>query len=105
MQDENGKLAFSAARKTEGAFSIYQKIPENSGKFGEKCLSVKDVFYLTHSSHSFPGSLHHPIYFAPKYKMAAQLLLLNEILDFSLKEESLVNSDEGGCNLFEARSS
>ena len=25
--------------------SIYQKIPENSGNFGEKCLSVKDVFH------------------------------------------------------------
>ena len=29
-------------------FSIYQKIPENSGNFGGKCLSVKDVFHLTH---------------------------------------------------------
>ena len=27
------------------AFSIYQKIPENSGNFGRKCLSVKDVFH------------------------------------------------------------
>ena len=34
------------------------------------------------------------MYFAPKYKMAAQLLLLNEMLDFSLEEERLVNSDD-----------
>ena len=33
------------------------------------------------------------MYFPPKYKMAAQLLLSNE-LDFSLEEESLVNSDD-----------
>lgn len=34
------------------------------------------------------------MYFLPKYKMAAQLLL-NEMLDFSLEEESsLVNSDD-----------
>ena len=36
-----------------------------------------------------PGSLHHP-----KYKMAAQLLLLNEMLYFSLEEECLFNSDD-----------
>ena len=74
------------------AFSIDQKIPENSGNFGEKCLSV-DVFHLTHSFHSIPGSLHLPLYFPLKYKMAAQLLLLNEMLDFSLEKESLVNSE------------
>ena len=76
------------------AFSIYQKIPESSGIFGGKCLSVKDVFHLTQSSHSFSDSLHPPMYFLPKYKMAAQLLLSNEKLDFSLEEESLVNSDD-----------
>ena len=41
-----------------------------------------------------PGSLHRPMYLSPKYKMAAQLLLLNEILDFSLEEECLFNSDD-----------
>ena len=41
-----------------------------------------------------PGSLHRSMYFPPKYKMAAQLLLLNEMLDFSLGEECLVNSDD-----------
>ena len=35
------------------------------------------------------------MYFPPKYKMAAQLFLSNEKLDFSLEEESLVNSDDG----------
>ena len=49
---------------------------------------------LAHSSHSFPGSLHRPMYFPPKYKMSAQLLLLNQTLDFSLEDESLVNSDD-----------
>ena len=34
------------------------------------------------------------MYFPPKYKMAAQLLLLNEMLAFSLEEERLVNSDD-----------
>ena len=43
-----------------------------------------------------PGYLHRPMYFPPKYKMAAQLLLLNEMLYFSLKEECLVNSDDDG---------
>ena len=38
-----------------------------------------------------PGSLHRPMYFRPKYKMAAQLLLLNEMLDFSLEEECHFN--------------
>ena len=66
---------------------------------------------LIHSSHSFSGSLHHLMYFPPKYKMAVQLSL-NEMLVFSLQEESLVNSDDddvpypgSGCNLHEARSS
>ena len=40
------------------------------------------------------GCLHRPMYFPPKYKMAAQLLLSNEMLDFSLEEECLVNSDD-----------
>ena len=34
------------------------------------------------------------MHFPPKYKMAAQLLLLNEMLDFSLEEECFVNSDD-----------
>ena len=34
------------------------------------------------------------MYFLQKYKMAAQLLLLNKMLDFSLEEESPVNSDD-----------
>ena len=76
------------------AFSIYQNIPENSGDFVGKCLSVKDMFSLTQSYYSFPDSLHRPIYFPPKYKMEAQLLLSNEKLDFCLEEESLVNSDD-----------
>ena len=41
-----------------------------------------------------PGSLHRLMYFPPKYKMVAQLLLLNETLDFSLEEECLINSDD-----------
>ena len=52
------------------------------------------------------------MYFPSKYKMAVQLLLLNEMLVFSLEEESVVNSDDddihypgGDCNLYEARSS
>ena len=62
--------------------------------FGGKCLSVKDVFHLTQSFHSFPDSLHRPMYFPRKYKITAQLLLSNEKLDFSLEEESLVTSDD-----------
>ena len=88
------KLLRSFGTSWQGAFSIYRKIPENSGNFSGKCLSVKDMLHLTHSSHSFPGSLHRPMYFPPKYKMAAQLLLLNEMLDFSLEDESLINSDD-----------
>ena len=40
----------------------------------------------------------HLMYFPPKYKMAVQLLLLNEMLVFSLEEESLVNSDDDDVN-------
>ena len=49
--------------------------------FGGKCLLVKDVFHLTQSSHSFPDSLHRPMYFPPKIKIAPQLLLSNEKLE------------------------
>ena len=63
---------------------------------------MKDVFHLTHSSHSFPGSLHRPMYFPLKYKMVAQLLLLNEMLDFSLEEENLVNSDDADIPILAA---
>ena len=41
-----------AQNQNDGAFSIYQKIPENSRNVVGKCLSAKDVFHLTHSSHS-----------------------------------------------------
>ena len=34
--------------------------------------------------------------------MAAQLLLLNEMVDFSLEEESLVNSDDDGIPILAA---
>ena len=74
-----------------GRFPFTKKIPVN---FGNEYLSMKDLFHLTQSSHSFPGSLHRPMYFPPKYKMAAQLLLLNEVLDFTLEEDSLDNSDD-----------
>ena len=42
------------------------------------------------------------MYFPPKYKMVAQLLLLNEMLDFSLEEESLVNSDDDNIPILAA---
>ena len=47
-------------------FSIYQKIPENSGNFSGKCLSVKNVFRLTHTFHSFSDSRLRPMSFPPK---------------------------------------
>ena len=40
--------------------------------------------------------------FPAKYKMVAQLLLLNEMLDFSLEEESLVNSDDDDITILAA---
>ena len=51
---------------------------------------------MTHSPHLFPGSLHRPMYFPPKYGKiwAVLLLLLSEMLDLSLEEESLDNSDD-----------
>ena len=45
------KLLSSFGTSWQGAFSIYRKIPENSGNFSGKCLLVKDVLHLTHSSH------------------------------------------------------
>ena len=89
-------------------------LPKDFGKFRKlrwEMFPGEGRVPLTHSSHSFSGSLHHLMHFLPKYKMSAQLLL-NEMLVFSLQEESLVNSDDddvhypgGGCNLYEARSS
>ena len=57
---------------------IYQKIPENSENFGGNCLSVKNVFHLTHVP-----SISFSVRCIPhkKYKMGAQLLLLNEIVE------------------------
>ena len=56
------------------------------------------------------GSLHHPMYFTPKYKMATVIVERNA--RFLFEEENLDNSDDGdipilteGCNLYEARSS
>ena len=79
---ENSQKKWNCSKGSPGS-SIYQKIPGNSWNFGGKCLSVNNVFHLTHSFHSFPGSLHHLMYFPPKYKIAVQLLLLNEMLVFS----------------------
>jgi len=42
------------------------------------------------------------MYYPLKYKMAAQLLLLNEMLDFSLEEENLVNSDDDNIPILAA---
>ena len=51
----------------------FWKIPETS---------VGNVYWcFTQSSHSFPDSLHHSMYFPAKYKMVAQLLLSNEKLE------------------------
>ena len=74
-----------------GAFSIYQEIPENYRNFVGKCSSAKDVLHLTHSSHSSQAPFTVRCISGQKYKMAAQLLLLNEMLDFSLEEECLFN--------------
>ena len=68
----------------------FRKIPETSLEMliGERRVPFDTLVPF------IPGSLHRPVYFPPKYKMAAQLLLLNEILDFSLEEECLSNSDD-----------
>ena len=78
--------------KKSRTFSIYQKIPENSGNFGGKCLSVKNVFHLTHVP-SIPR-LPSPsdVFRTKNKKMAAQLLSLNITVVLSLEQESLVNS-------------
>ena len=72
-------------------------LPRDSGKFPklrwEMFIGERRVPFDTLVPF-IPGSLHRPMYFPPKYKMAAQLLLLNEMLDFSLEEECLVNSND-----------
>ena len=69
---------------------------------GGKCLSVKDMFHLTQSSHSFPDSHHRPMYFPPKYKIARLLFGRRESRYF---RRSFHSYPGGGCNLYEARSS
>ena len=78
---------------SQGVFHL----PRDSGKFPklrrEMLIGERRVPFDTLVPF-IPGSLHRPMYFPPKYKIAAQLLLLNEILVFSLEEEYLVNSDD-----------
>ena len=79
--------------KKSRTFSICQKIPENSGNFGGKCLSVKNVFHLTRVP-SIPRlpSLSDIFRTENKKKMAPQLLSLNITVVLSLEQESVVNS-------------
>ena len=64
-------------RELVGVFHL----PKDSGKFPkrrwEMLIGEKRVPFDTLVPF-IPGSLHHPMYFPPKYKMAAQLLLVNE---------------------------
>ena len=82
-----------AAVRKRGVFHL----PRDSGKFWklrwEMLIGERRVPFDT-LVQFIPGSLHRLMYFPPKYKMVAQLLLLNEMLDFSLEEECLVNSDD-----------
>ena len=82
-------------KESQGVFHL----PRDFGKFRklrwEMLIGERRVPFDTLVP-CIPGSLHRPMYFPPKYKMAAQLLLLNEMLDFSLEEECLVNSDDDG---------
>ena len=75
------------------------QLPRDAGKFQkhrwEMLIGERRVPFGTLVPF-IPGSLHCTMHFPPKYKMAAQLLLLNEMLDFSLEEECLVNSDDDG---------
>ena len=70
-------------------------LPKDSGKFQEFWWEMfigeeRDPFG-THSIHSqAPFSIQCILH--QKYKMAAQLLWLNEIVELSLEEESLMNS-------------
>ena len=86
-------FAWIPVRKTWGVFHL----PIDSGKFPKLCwemvIGERRVPFDTFVPF-IPGSLHCPMYFPPKYKMAAQLLLLSEMLDFSLEEECLFNSDD-----------
>ena len=72
------------------AFSIYQKILETSlgNAYRWRTCSIWHTRPI-HPRLPSPSDV-----FLPKYKMAAQLLLLNEMLDFSLEEDSLVYSDD-----------
>ena len=87
--------------KTLGVFHL----PRDSGKFRklrwEMLIAERRVPFDTLVPF-IPGSLHRFMYFPPKYKMAAQLLLLNEMLDFSLEEECLVNSDDDDISFLAA---
>ena len=69
-------------------------LPKDSGNFPGKCLSVKDVFHLTHTSHSSQAPFTIRYVSCQNTKWRPQLLLLNKMLDFSLEEESLVYSDD-----------
>ena len=75
------------------AFSIYQKIPDNSRNFVGKCLSAKDVFHLTHSSHSSQAPFTVRV-FPAKIQNGGTTVIVERMLDFSLEDEGLFNSDD-----------
>ena len=63
-------------------------LPKHLGNFRWKCLSVKNVF------HSFPGFILSLPHSARKFKMAARVLMLDEIVELSMEEESLINRSD-----------
>ena len=74
-------------------------LPKDSWKFRklrwEMFIREGRVPFDTLVPHSFPGSLHHEMYFPPKYKMAAQLLLIVERnASLFLWKKSLFDSDD-----------
>lgn len=64
-------------------------LTKQSGNFRGKCPSVKNVLHLS----QVPFVLS-PSYFPPNFKMAVQMLILNEIVELSVEEESPFNSED-----------
>ena len=79
------------------AFSIYHKIPENSGNFGGKCLSVKDVFHYGTLVPFIPGFLSPSHVFPAKIQNGGTTLVVERnarLLFGRLKRVSLIHSDD-----------
>ena len=78
-------------KKDNGRFPFTKKFRKFQWETtnGEDCVPFDTSFF-----HSFPGSVARLRSFPLNFKMAAQMLILNEIVALSVEEEGLLNSED-----------